>query len=234
MNVVNVEGVNASAKAKKFIHLLYVPTIYCNLGCHYCYLGKQTDTKSLQEDSQRAVETLSYALNYFSEENILPFNLSLHGGEVTAIPSATMSELFGMISKHYMTHYDELMGNGFRKQVPHMKTNLYNFDKHYELLVKNQVSISGSVDLPLLLHDKYRTTKTNKSTLPKIKQNISLLANYPHNKKLSATLFNEHFEHTQQVIDDIWYIHNELKFDMNNFNFMFGFADTEYRSYGLE
>lgn len=216
-------NLGANSKARNFIHLLYVPTIYCNLGCQYCYLGAQTDTKSLKEDSARAVETLEYALNYFSEENILPFNLSLHGGEVTAIPSDTMSDLFKIISRHYLENYDELMGNGFRKQTPHIKTNLYNFDKYRELFAKHKVSISGSVDLPLFLHEKYRTTKTNKSTLSKIQNNISHLSEYPHSKKLSATLFNEHFQYTDKIIEDIWFIHNELNFDMNNFNFMFGF-----------
>ncbi len=214
------------ALPSKFIHLLYVPTIYCNLGCQYCYLGKQTDTKSLKEDAERAVETLEYALKYFADDNILPFNLSLHGGEVTAIPGQTMSALFDIISNHYLSNYDQLMANGFRKQTPHIKTNLYNFDKYEEMFRAHHVSISGSVDLPLFLHEKYRTTKTNKSTLSKIKKNIALLAEYPHSKKLSATLFNEHFNHTDRLIEDIWTIHNELHFDMNNFNFMFGFEST--------
>lgn len=210
-------------KAKKFIHLLYVPTIYCNLGCHYCYLGKQTDTDTLKADSDRSVETLRYAIDYFGNENILPFNLSLHGGEVTSIPRQTMTELFLIIAEHYLHNYDELMANGFRKQTPHIKTNLYNFDKYQALFDHHKVSISGSVDLPLSLHKKYRTTKTNKSTLDKIIKNIKLLSDYPHGKKLSATLFSEHFNHTQSIIDDIWFIHRELGFDMNNFNFMFGF-----------
>jgi uncharacterized protein len=174
----------------------------------------------------RSVSTLEYALSYFAADNILPFNLSLHGGEVTAIPSATMSSLFDLISEHYLTHFDELMANGFRKQSPHIKTTLFNFDKHEALLRQYQVSISGSVDLPLSLHDKYRTTKKGKSTLARIQNNIELLGQYPFSKKLSATMFSEHFAHTSEIIDDIWFINNELKFDMNNFNFMFGFESA--------
>ncbi|WP_198673761.1 radical SAM protein [Algibacillus agarilyticus] len=222
-NLDSGENTHTSQVPKQYIHLLYVPTIFCNLGCHYCYLGKQTDTKTLKEDNQQAVETLAFALDYFAKANILPFNLSLHGGEVTAVPADTLNNLFNKISAHYLHHYDELMANGFRKQTPHIKTNLFNFDKHQALLKQHHVSISGSVDLPFFLHDKYRTTKTNKSTLAKIKKNIQLLGQYPHGKKLSATLFNEHFQHVEQIIDDIWYIHRELRFDMNNFNFMFGF-----------
>jgi uncharacterized protein len=210
-------------KPRRFIHLLYVPTIYCNLGCKYCYLGSLTDTKTLKMDNTRSIDTLNYALKYFEDENVLPFNLSLHGGEVSAVSSDTMTSLFGMIESHYLNNYDELSAGGFKKQTPHIKTNLFNFDHHYSLFNKHKVSISGSVDLPLSLHEKYRTTKSDKSSLPKIKKNIALLANYQHGKKLSATLFKEHLEQVDKIIEDIWYIHNELKFDMNNFNFMFGF-----------
>lgn len=218
-----VLNITEEEKARRMIHLLYVPTIYCNLGCQYCYLGRQTETKTLKEDNARALSTLEYALKHFAKDNILPFNLSLHGGEVSAVSANTMTSLFDVIDKHYLNNYDELMSQGFKKQNPHIKTNLFNFDKHYDLFNKRRVSISGSVDLPLSLHAKYRTTKSDKSSLPKIEKNIKLLANYKHGGKLSATLFKEHLENTDQIINDIWYIHNELGFDMNNFNFMFGF-----------
>lgn len=226
LQTIPIKNIMEQIKERRFIHLLYVPTIYCNLGCKYCYLGKQTDTQTLKIDNKRAMDTLSYALDYFEKDNVLPFNLSLHGGEVSAVSSDTMSDLFGMIDTHYLKNYDELMSAGFRKQTPHIKTNLFNFDRHYDLFHKNSVSISGSVDLPLSLHEKYRTTKSDKSSLPKIKKNIGLLANYQHGKKLSATLFKEHLARTDEIIEDIWYIHNELGFDMNNFNFMFGFESA--------
>jgi uncharacterized protein len=226
LQTIPIKNILDKEKPRRFIHLLYVPTIYCNLGCKYCYLGKQTDTKTLKIDNQRALNTLNYALDYFQKDNILPFNLSLHGGEVSAVSSETMTSLFGVIESHYLSNYDELVAGGFKKQTPHIKTNLFNFDRHYDLFNKHKVSISGSVDLPLSLHEKYRTTKSDKSSLPKTKKNIGLLANYQHGKKLSATLFKEHLGQIDQIIEDIWYIHNELKFDMNNFNFMFGFEST--------
>ncbi|MBK6295896.1 MAG: hypothetical protein IPF55_17780 [Rhodoferax sp.] len=42
------------------IHLLYVPTLCCNLSCSYCYLGKQTTEAALKLDAQRAVATLRH------------------------------------------------------------------------------------------------------------------------------------------------------------------------------
>ena len=68
------------------IHLLYVPTLCCNLGCAYCYLGEQTSQAALKEDAGRAVATLRHALQALDEAGVLAFNVSLHGGEVTTLP----------------------------------------------------------------------------------------------------------------------------------------------------
>lgn len=116
--------------SKQLIHLLYVPTIYCNLGCEYCYLGTQTNLEERQLDWDRALTTLQYAVDKFLESEILPFNISLHGGEVTTLPKTVMGDLFSFIEKYYAKHSSALMANGFKKTNPHIKTNLYNFNKH--------------------------------------------------------------------------------------------------------
>ena len=36
---------------ERSIHLLYVPTLCCNLSCSYCYLGKQTTEAALKLDA---------------------------------------------------------------------------------------------------------------------------------------------------------------------------------------
>jgi uncharacterized protein len=208
------------------IHLLYVPTLHCNLSCRYCYLGSQTDTAALKVDSERAVQTLQYALGSFINSGILPFNVSLHGGEVTTLPASELDSLFRIIRDHYTYYYDELTALGYRKSVPHVKTNLFNFHKLYDLFDRNKVSISASIDLPLSLHGKYRTDRRNQSWLEGTLKNIRLLGKYPHSKKISSTICMEHIENTPEIIDDIWRIHNELGFDMNNFNFMFGFESS--------
>lgn len=207
----------------KHIHLLYVPTIHCNLGCQYCYLGSLTDVKLNPKQEQKCVETLQYTLSKCIESGVLPFNVSLHGGEVTTLQPNTLEQLYGIISNHYLTYMDHLMANNFKKNSPHIKTNLFNFDRLYDQMLKHKVSISASIDLPLSLHDKYRTTKKGRSTLKKTLQNLKLLSQYPHSAKISTTLFQEHFELADEIIEDIWYIHNEIGFDMNQFNFMFGF-----------
>ena len=72
------------------IHLLYVPTLCCNLSCSYCYLGKQTTEAALKQDAQRAVATLRHTLDALRQAQVLAFNVSLHGGEVTTLPAPVL------------------------------------------------------------------------------------------------------------------------------------------------
>ncbi|WP_333798513.1 SPASM domain-containing protein [Trichlorobacter lovleyi] len=206
------------------MHLLYVPTLCCNLSCRYCYLGSQTDPTTLKLDAGRAVDTLQQALQRLLDAGVLPFNVSLHGGEVTTLPVKVLDQLFSTINRHYLDHFDQLNALGYRKSAPHLKTNLFNFHKLYDLFDQHRVSISASIDLPLSLHAKYRTDHRGRSWLNRTIENLRLLARYPHNKKISATLYHEHLQDIPALIDAIWTIHRELGFDMNNFNIMFGFG----------
>lgn len=205
------------------IHLLYVPTLACNLNCTYCYLGKQTTEAKLRTDISRAESTLEYALSKLTSEGITAFNLSLHGGEVTTLPPFVLEGLFQQIHNYYLANFDKINALGLKKINPHIKTNLYKFEPLYDLFDKYKVSISASIDLPLRLHAKHRVTHKNKDWLERTIQNLTKLAKYPHGKKISATISHEHLECTDEIIEDIWYIHRELGFDMNQFNIMFAF-----------
>ena len=66
----------------RFIHLLYVPTMNCNMKCKYCYLKE--NTVDLEQDDAY-LKTLDYAVKKFKNANVIPFNISLHGGEVTTL-----------------------------------------------------------------------------------------------------------------------------------------------------
>ncbi|SFN38667.1 uncharacterized protein SAMN05660284_01363 [Formivibrio citricus] len=206
------------------IHLLYVPTLCCNLSCRYCYLGEQTTQAALKVDAARAAATLRTALARLDEAGVLAFNVSLHGGEVTTLPAAVLDELFTIIRRHYLAHFDAIAALGHKKSAPHIKTNLYTFAPLYDLFDRHKVSISASIDLPLAMHAQYRTTRGGKPWLDRAIDNLRLLAKYPHAKKISATLCREHLADIPAFIDDIWFIHRELGFDMNNFNIMFAFA----------
>ena len=50
----------------KFIHLLYVPTMACNMQCKYCYLEDNTK----DEDAKYTpIETLKYAVDKLKKDN---------------------------------------------------------------------------------------------------------------------------------------------------------------------
>ena len=224
---------DAAAHTRTFersIHLLYVPTLCCNLSCSYCYLGKQTSEAALKRDAERAVHTLRHTLDALRAAGVLAFNVSLHGGEVTTLPPEVLDTLFGMVRAHYREHFDALSALGHRKSAPHIKTNLFKFAPLYELFDRHKVSISASIDLPLALHERHRTTRGGTGWLPRTLENIRLLARYPHAKKISATLSSEHLQDMQALVDDIWFIHRELGFDMNQFNLMFAFGSELNRA----
>lgn len=211
----------------KFIHLLYVPTMACNMACKYCYLEDNTYDESC---SYKVLDTLKYAVNKFRESGVIPFNISLHGGEVTTLSHEDFYDLVEYISNYYNENRDLISNAGFRVGVPHIKTNLYGIDKHIDTIKKFNVSVSGSLDLPFSLHRKYRVTKGGKDSLDKIFKNIELLKDIPNKKKVSSTIFKEHYNHIDEIIEDIKYLNKNSCLDMNDFNFMIGF---DYNSNGI-
>ena len=51
----------------RFIHLLYVPTMACNMACKYCYLEDNTKDEWY---NTKPLDTLEYAVNKFFKSNI--------------------------------------------------------------------------------------------------------------------------------------------------------------------
>lgn len=218
----------------KFIHLLYVPTMNCNMGCSYCYLADNTRDKT--DDNRNSMtgssplDTLIFAIDKFKKSSVMPFNISLHGGEVTTLSKHDFHDLIKYISDYYDTNAQVIKAAGFKTGRPHIKTNLYDLEKHIDTIREFNVSISGSLDLPFSLHETYRLTKGGNKTLDKILKNLELLASLPCKKKVSATIFKEHFEHLDEIVEDIKYLHKNTCLDMNDFNFMIGF---DYNSNSL-
>ena len=205
----------------KFIHLLYVPTMNCNMKCTYCYLKE--NTIDLEPDDTY-LQTLQYAVAKFRKSNVIPFNISLHGGEVTTLAPTDFRNIIAFIENYYQQNRKLLEANGFTIGRPHIKTNLFNIKKHIDTIREFQVSISGSLDLPFALHEQFRKTKGNQKTLDTILENIALLQDIPNKKKVSATIFKEHYEKMDEIIQDINYLDQHTCLDMNDFNFMIGFT----------
>ncbi len=211
----------------KFIHLLYVPTMNCNMKCRYCYLGENT-VDSLSPYSP--LQTLSFAVEKFRQSDVIPFSISLHGGEVTTLGKEDFRDLIEYIHTYYTEKRELLKDNGFKVGHPHIKTNLFGIGKHIDTIKEFDVSISGSLDLPFSLHRQLRVTKGGKDTLGKIFENIELLKDLPNKKKVSATIFKEHFDRLDEIVTDIKYLHENTCLDMNDFNFMVGFNSSESNS----
>ena len=204
----------------KFIHLLYVPTMQCNMQCSYCYLGDSTvDSGSAYEP----VDTLRFAVEKFRQADVVPFNISLHGGEVTTLSKSDFRAVVSYVDSYYRENRALLTESGFRVGRPHIKTNLLGLDRHIDTIRDFEVSVSGSLDLPFSLHRQYRRTKGGGDTLNKILENVALLSQLPNRKKVSATIFREHFLRLDEIVEDIRYLHKNTCLDMNDFNFMIGF-----------
>lgn len=208
----------------KFIHLLYVPTMNCNMQCKYCYLKE--NTVDLKQDD-KYLKTLEYAIDKFKKSNVIPFNISLHGGEVTTLSQKDFRDIVKFIKDYYYNNKQILEENGFKIGEPHIKTNLLNIEKHIDTIKEFNVSISGSLDLPFSLHDEYRVTKGNQKTLDRILKNIELLKDIPNKKKVSATIFKEHYDKLDEIVNDIKYLEKNTCLDMNDFNFMVGFTSSD-------
>ncbi len=206
---------------ERFIHLLYVPTMNCNMSCRYCYLGE--NTVELKSD-KGYLETLRFAVDKLREAEVVPYNISLHGGEVTTLSKKDFRDIVAYISEYYYKNGPLLRENGFKIGRPHIKTNLYHLERHIDAIREYDVSISGSLDLPLSLHDAYRVTKGGKGTLDTILKNVEMLRALPNRKKVSSTIFQEHFERVDEIVEDIKYLAENTCLDMNDFNFMIGFT----------
>lgn len=211
-------------KDYKFIHLLYVPTMNCNMQCKYCYLKE--NTIDLKQDD-KYLKTLKYAVEKLKKVNVIPFNISLHGGEVTTLSKKDFRDIIKFIKDYYYNNKKIIEANGFKVGEPHIKTNLLNIEKHIDTIKEFNVSISGSLDLPFSLHDEYRVTKGNQKTLDRILKNIELLKDIPNRKKVSATIFKEHYDKLDEIIKDIKYLEKNTCLDMNDFNFMIGFTTAD-------
>ncbi|HDZ4975587.1 TPA: radical SAM protein [Campylobacter jejuni] len=209
----------------KALSLTFVPNAYCNFGCTYCYLGKLTNKHS---KTSNMAEQFNKIVAKLKSENVIVTEVFLHGSELTASPYEDVKKLLEAISAYEQENKDYIKLLNKHKTIryyTHLKTNLYNLDKFYDLFVKHKVGISGSVDLPLRLHQKNRVLKNGKSTLEKTLEMIKLLVKYPHFKQFSATMTSECLN-VNEFLEDIFKIES-LGYDMaNDFYIMFAYQSS--------
>ena len=207
----------------RFIHLLFAPTQECSMRCTYCYLDHDRMPTAPARD---ALETLNAAICALRAENVVPFALSLHGGEVTCLPPARFEALVAYIESYYRENAALIAAHGFpAPRPPHIKTNLLGIGRHLDAIARHNVSASGSLDLPLSLHRAYRLDRAEHDTLDQVLASLKLFEGLPNRVKASATIFSEHLARADELIADIRWLHENTCLDMNEFNFMIGFSD---------
>ena len=104
----------------------------CNMECKYCYLEDNTvDEKT----KYKSLDTLKFAINKFKAANVIPFTISLHGGEVTTLSKEDFYNLIKFINDYYNENKEIITGAGFKVGKPHIKTNLYNLSKSLLTLI---------------------------------------------------------------------------------------------------
>ena len=92
----------------------------CNMACKYCYLDETSDLKT----NHKALETLKYAVKKFKESDVIPFNISLHGGEVTTLSKKDFHDIIEYIYNYYKNNKEIIEDGGFKIGYPHIKTNI--------------------------------------------------------------------------------------------------------------
>ena len=92
------------------------------MACKYCYLEDNTKDEFKK---MKPLDTLEYAINKFKEQNVIPFNISLHGGEVTTLSHSDFYDLIKFINDYYEKNKELISAAGFKVSKPHIKTNLY-------------------------------------------------------------------------------------------------------------
>lgn len=212
----------------KAVKLTFVPNSFCNLGCTYCYLGRLTD---------RREKTADMALNFtqiaakLKNEGVVLSEVILHGAELTAAPAKDVENLLIAIDEYRSENSAYIGGlthSRFGENYISLKSNLYNFDIFYDLFLKFKVSVGGSVDVPLKMHEKYRVLKNGKSSLEKTLANLKLFVNYPYHRSISTTMSVEHLD-AKAFIEDIYRL-EKLGLDMvNGFYIMFAYQSANAR-----
>lgn len=185
-----------------FIELIYLPTTHCNLDCIDCNMSKESNNKT-------ALPALRYGINQLIKNNIFPYKFLLAGGEITTLGKDEIEELLEYLVSYLDSHKNNLpiINNPIE-----IITNLTNIDKTFiKLIQKYNVKITGRLELPLLLNDKFRPTKTGESTSLKIKESLTNLSSYEI-VNLSFFVDQENLRFVEYIANDIDTIHNLLNF----------------------
>ena len=139
----------------------------CNMACKYCYLEDNTKDEYSNIDS---IETLKYAINKFKKNNVIPFNISLHGGEVTTLSKKEFHDLIKYISDYYEENRNIILYAVWKKLYSvtfylgtHQSTSNVGTSKIEETdgTLNRTFTITNSVRMPVCDNDAKITVTQN-------------------------------------------------------------------------
>jgi uncharacterized protein len=143
--------------------LVFQPTLFCNLNCHYCYLPDRKDARVME------VETVRATVEKLDRERLLAqsFSVIWHAGEPMLVGRQIYAEYFAAIQETLGTRY---------KVRHHFQTNGTLIDDPWcEFVHKYDISVGVSIDGPEYIHDRQRQTRSGRGTFRKTLSGIEKL-----------------------------------------------------------
>ena len=135
-------------------------TTDCNLNCRYCYEGINKTNKIININT--IDKSIEFIMNYFNFQDIIEFNLNIHGGE----PFLAFDEI-----KYLVYRFKEVLKNNSINVLYTTTTNatLFN-DEIIEFIVNEIPDITISLDGTKSTHDKMRPFKNGKGSYDRVKK----------------------------------------------------------------
>lgn len=152
-------------------------TTDCNLNCRYCYEGINKTNKIININT--IDKSIEFIMNYFNFQDIIEFNLNIHGGE----PFLAFDEI-----KYLVYRFKEVLKNNSINVLYTTTTNatLFN-DEIIEFIVNEIPDITISLDGTKSTHDKMRPFKNGKGSYDRVKKNSLNLLKYLPNLRVRMT-----------------------------------------------
>ena len=156
----------------------------CNLDCHYCYYLKKKHLYPQTKSFRMSDVILEEYIVQHIEASLEPLiRFSWHGGEPTLLGLDYFRKIVMLQRKHLPP--DRQITNG-------MQTNGTLLDRNWcRFLAEEDFFIGLSLDGPQEMHDRYRLTKSQKSSFDQTLRGYELLRRYQINTDILCVV-NEH------------------------------------------
>ncbi|RLI93383.1 MAG: His-Xaa-Ser system radical SAM maturase HxsB [Candidatus Altiarchaeales archaeon] len=179
------------------LHIVAV-TSKCNHRCPYCYTGLQKNGKDMDEDTAKAV------VDFIFQSPSPVITIEISGGE----------PLMNFPVVEFIIEYSKKLNKKFGRDLIYiLVTNLTPMDEDIlKYLIKNNVSISTSLDGPKEVHDKNRKYLNGRSSYEKTVYWIDVIKKQYKYPALGAlpVVTRHSLPYGKEIVDE--YIKHDLNF----------------------